>query len=388
MIETKFKETEVGRVPVDWEVKKLGEILSIGNGRDYKHLHHGNVPVYGTGGLMTYVDDYLYEGETVCIGRKGTIDAPQYHAGKIWTVDTLFYTCNFKDINVKFLYYLFTTLPWNSYNEATGVPSLTSKNILRVTASFPPLPEQRRIATTLSNIDSLISNLDTLIEKKRNIKQGAMQQLLTGKTRLEGFSEPWVEKKLGEIGSFSKGLGISRSESNTGTIPAIRYGEIYTSHNDYIKCFYSHISEEVAARSKRLKCGDVLFAGSGETKEDIGKAVAYIADDVAYAGGDIIILSPMEQVISIYLGFLLNTKCIVKQRTSKAQGDAIVHITSKSLSSINISLPPLSEQRVIASILTSMDDEIAKLEQKREKYAAVKQGMMQQLLTGKIRLTD
>lgn len=85
----KYKQTELGMLPDDWEVVKLGNCLSIGNGRDYKHLKGGSIPVYGTGGIMCYVNEYLYDGATVCIGRKGTIDVPIYHEGKIWTVDTL-----------------------------------------------------------------------------------------------------------------------------------------------------------------------------------------------------------------------------------------------------------------------------------------------------------
>ena len=89
-LSAKMKQTELGEIPEDWEVKSLGEMLKIGHGKDYKNLKSGNVPVYGTGGYMTSVNDFLYEGETVCIGREGTIDKPQYHSGKIWTVDTLF----------------------------------------------------------------------------------------------------------------------------------------------------------------------------------------------------------------------------------------------------------------------------------------------------------
>lgn len=194
MKETKFKNTEIGMIPEEWEVKKLGTVFDIGNGRDYKHLNTGKIPVYGTGGLMTYVNEYLYDGETVCIGRKGTINMPQYHNGKIWTVDTLFYTYNFRKTDVKFLYYLAQIIDWNAYNTATGVPSLTSRNVSNILVSLPPLHEQHRIASALTSIDNLISSLGKLIEKKKNIKQGAMQQLLTGRTRLKGFSEPWVEK--------------------------------------------------------------------------------------------------------------------------------------------------------------------------------------------------
>ncbi len=181
-----FKQTELGPIPVDWEVKRLGDVAKIGNGKDYKHLPEGNVPVYGTGGLMTYVNACLYDGATVCIGRKGTIDEPQYHEGKIWTVDTLFYTYDFKGVDPKFLYYLFTRINWHSYNSATGVPSLTAVTILGIDISLPPLAEQQAIAAVLSDMDAEIAALEAKRAKYESIKQGMMQELLTGKTRLKG----------------------------------------------------------------------------------------------------------------------------------------------------------------------------------------------------------
>lgn len=167
-----------------WVEKKLEDILDIGNGCDYKHLNDGGVPVYGTGGVMTYVDDFLYNGETVCIGRKGTIDIPQYHNGKIWTVDTLFYTYNFKDVNVKFLYYLFWIIDWYAFNTSTGVPSLTSQSIYDIIVSLPCLREQKAIASVLTSMDDEISALVAKKAKYGQIKQGMMQLLLTGRIRL------------------------------------------------------------------------------------------------------------------------------------------------------------------------------------------------------------
>ena len=95
-----------------WSSFEISQVLKIGSGRDYKHLNSGKIPVFGTGGLMTYVDEFLYDGETVCIGRKGTIDKPFYHKGKIWTVDTLFYTHSFNSLNVMFLYFVFQRINW------------------------------------------------------------------------------------------------------------------------------------------------------------------------------------------------------------------------------------------------------------------------------------
>ncbi len=260
----------------------------------------------------------------------------------------------------------------------------------RVLASLklpiPSLPEQQRIASALSDADALVAELDALIEKKRAIMAGTMQELLTGKRRLKGFDEPWVKTTLEEIGVFSKGKGIARSEANTGGIPAIRYGEIYTTHHNYIKSYGSFVSDEVAIASRKIKKGDILFTASGETKEDIGKSVAFVSSENACAGGDIIILSPTQKVDSLFLGFLTNASYIQKQKTVKGQGDAVVHITTNSLKSIELSLPSFAEQRAIAFILSDMDAEIAELEVKRDKYKEVRQGMMQQLLTGKIRL--
>ena len=183
-LSVKMKQTELGEIPEDWEVKSLGEMLKIGHGKDYKNLKSGNVPVYGTGGYMTSVNDFLYEGETVCIGRKGTIDKPQYHSGKIWTVDTLFYTYDFKSLNPKYLFYKFCLIDWLSMNEASGVPSLTAKNIEDIQITIPTEEEQTAIANVLSSMDKEIETLNTKLEKYRNLKTAMMQQLLTGKIRL------------------------------------------------------------------------------------------------------------------------------------------------------------------------------------------------------------
>ena len=183
-IQNSFKMTEIGLIPEDWEVKRVGSLMKIGHGRDYKNLKSGNVPVYGTGGYMTSVNDYLYDGETVCIGRKGTIDKPFYHTGKIWTVDTLFYTYGFNNCEPKFIYYAFCLVDWLGMNEASGVPSLTSKNIEEVLLRMPSKPEQTAIATVLSDMDTEIQTLETKLAKYRHLKTGMMQQLLTGKIRL------------------------------------------------------------------------------------------------------------------------------------------------------------------------------------------------------------
>ena len=184
-----YVQTEVGIIPADWETKSLGEILVIGHGRDYKELPHGDVPVYGTGGYITSVSSYLHDGETVCIGRKGTIDNPMYFNGKIWTVDTLFFTHSFVECVPKFLFYVFCTINWRSYNEATGVPSLTAKLIESIQIQFPSREEQQAIADVLSDMDAELEALEARYAKVKDMKTGMMQELLTGKTRLVSTGE-------------------------------------------------------------------------------------------------------------------------------------------------------------------------------------------------------
>lgn len=214
-----------------------------------------------------------------------------------------------------------------------------------------------------------------------NLPQGYKQ------TELGIIPEDWDVKILGDIGTFSKGSGVSRTESNTGNIPCVRYGELYTHHNDYIKMFNSFISSEVAKNAKMIKCGDVLFAASGETKEDIGKSVAFVGNFEAYAGGDIIILSTNALSCDAkYIGYASNSIQVIKQKAAKAQGDAVVHITSDSIKNIKISIPPLPEQKAIAEALSDVDELIAALDKKIAKKRLIKQGAMQELLTGKKRL--
>lgn len=383
MIETRFKDTEVGRIPEDWEVKALGDVLSVGNGRDYKHLSFGDIPVYGTGGYMTSVSDYLYDGETVCIGRKGTIDEPQYHTGKIWTVDTLFYTYGFQNVCVKYLFYLFNRIDWKKYNEATGVPSLTSKNILAIIAQFPKLSEQIRIATALSNIDALISELGKLIDKKRAIKQGAMQQLLTGKKRLKGFTEAWSKKKLGDVTIMNSGGTPSSKEPKyyNGSIKFLSISDM-TFSGKFVKNVEKSITElGLSNSSARLfPAGTLMYA----MYASLGKCS----------------ITQVETAISqAILGFVLSDKIdrdflyyhfnfiepIVKEM---GQTGTQSNLSKTMVENFTILLPPIKEQRAIASVLSSMDDEISALEAKKEKYEQIRQGMMQQLLTGKIRLVD
>lgn len=385
MKETKFKDTEIGKIPEEWEVKKLGAVFDIGNGRDYKHLNTGKIPVYGTGGLMTYVNEYLYDGETVCIGRKGTINMPQYHNGWIWTVDTLFYTYNFRKTDVKFLYYLTQRIDWNSYNTATGVPSLTSQNISNILVSFPPLHEQHRIASALTSIDNLISSLGKQIEKKKNIKQGAMQQLLTGKTRLKGFSELWVKRKLGDNATIQRGGSPRPIEAylttNRDGINWIKIGDVRP-NDKFIRHTVEKIIPEGISHSRQVYKGDFILSNS----MSFGRP--YILDiDGCIHDGWLVIKDYSNTYDMDFLYYILRSDTVFEQYIAMAAGSSVKNLNKEKVANVMLFAPQsLAEQRAIATILNKMDNEITALETKKAKYEAIKQGMMQQLLTGKIRL--
>ncbi|WP_225899123.1 restriction endonuclease subunit S [Flavobacterium erciyesense] len=160
-----------------WSELKIGDILKIGNGKDYKHLVHGDIPVFGSGGYMTSVNSYLYDGETVCIGRKGTINKPMYYNGKIWTVDTLFYTHSFQYCIPKFVFHLFQTINWLEYNEASGVPSLSKTTIEKIKVKIPSIEEQLTISKFLSAFEQKIGNEKEILMQLKKQKEYLSQQM-------------------------------------------------------------------------------------------------------------------------------------------------------------------------------------------------------------------
>lgn len=165
------------REAADWEIQPFKKLFSVGNGRDYKHLSTGNVPVYGSGGYMLSVDEYLYDGESVCIGRKGTINNPILLSGKFWTVDTLFYTHSFNECLPHFIYAIFQIIDWLKHNEAGGVPSLSKTNIEKIEVAVPKPIEQEKIADCLSSLDELIALEAQKLDALKLHKKGLMQQL-------------------------------------------------------------------------------------------------------------------------------------------------------------------------------------------------------------------
>jgi type I restriction enzyme S subunit len=161
----------------DWKSKKFEDLFTIGSGRDYKHLDKGDVPMYGSGGYMSSVNEYLYDGKSVCIGRKGTINKPMFLSGKFWTVDTLFFTHSFVDCTPEFIYLLFQKIRWLQYNEAGGIPSLSKTIIYSIEVLVPCPDEQEQIVECFAFLDDSITAQTKKIKTLRDHKKGLMQRL-------------------------------------------------------------------------------------------------------------------------------------------------------------------------------------------------------------------
>ncbi|HID37423.1 MAG TPA: restriction endonuclease subunit S, partial [Ghiorsea sp.] len=411
-IKAGYKQTEVGVIPDDWEKDQLGDLVMLmtngfvgiakshyvenQNGVLYLQGYNVEENYFNLHGVKYVTDEFhkahmkscLQYGDLLTV-QTGDVGLTAYVPDNL--VGSNCHALIISRFDKKSAHSLYISYYLNSYagrarlrliETGTTMKHLNIGDMLQFYIPLPPtIKEQQAIATALSDMDALLEGLDQLIAKKRDIKQAIMQQLLTGKTRLAEFEGEWETKRLGSIGLFMKGKGVKKSETDSGDIPCVRYGEIYTYHNDYIRQYYSWISRDVAARAVMLKKGDLLFAGSGETKKEIGKCVAFIDDHETYAGGDIVILRP-EGINSIFLSYYCNTETINTQKSSKGQGDAVVHISAMALSDIQITLPSLPEQTAIAKILTDIDTEIEALEKRRAKTKNIKQAMMQELLTG------
>jgi type I restriction enzyme S subunit len=266
-----------------------------------------------------------------------------------------------------------------------GQPNLNTSLIGSLAVPVPKRGEQDQIVTVLNDADALIESLERLLAKKRQLKQAVMHQLLTGKTRLPGFTGEWRTRALGRPENFLKGAGIAKADASSGPIPCIRYGELYTDHLHYVTSYRSRISAAVAEGATRLVPGDLLFAASGETKAEIGKCAAFVDDVEAYAGGDILILRGLEGD-PILLGHYLNFGSIRRQMTSLGQGDAVVHIAARALASIEAPFPSPEEQEAIGEVLLAIDADIGAAEQRLLKAEAVRDGCAGELLSGRSRL--
>lgn len=382
-----YKQTEVGVIPEDWEVKSIGEVLKIHHGRSQKEVVdvNGEYPILASGGQIGKANDYLYNKPSVLIGRKGTIDVPQYVETPFWTVDTLFYSVVFENNVPKLLYYIFQLIDWYQYNEASGVPSLNARTIEKIQIPLPPTKsEQTAIATALSDMDALISTQEQLIAKKRAIKQGAMQELLEKK-------EGWEEIKLGQIGRFSSSSVDKIYRENDYEVFLLNYMDVY--RNKVITP--TKIPSRTTANTTQLKNhdlrkGDVLFTPTSETPDDIGHSALILHDlsETVFSYHLMRLRFNDNKLLDEFKPYILNSQSLSQYFFEKATGSTRYVLKKSDFENAPITIPStIKEQTRIAQILSDMDAEIEQLGKELAKYRDMKKGMMEELLTGRKRLT-
>ncbi len=408
-----YKPSPLGPIPEDWEVKRLGDLCeNRGNyglnapATDYSD----DLPTYLR---ITDIDDngnfihstkksvdnlsakeyYLKEGDIVFARTGATV-------GKTYLYDTRDGQLVYAGFLIKFSpnpnklipYYLKAHTETKDYtnwvaitSQRSGQPGINATEYCSLKLAIPPIKEQERICNVLQLWDTAIEKQTALIEQLTLRKRGLMQQLLTGKKRLKGFEGKWKEVRLGKMGVFFKGGGVPKDKiTNTGN-KCLTYGDLYTKYDFVISDVKSYIDDNTANESVKIQYGDICFAGSGETKEDIGKCAAFIDNEYGYAGGDIIVFRAND-CNPITLSYILNSSDVIRQKSNMGQGHSVVHIYPYQLEKLLIKLPSRAEQDAIATILMESDKEIEIQKQKLAAMQAQKKGLMQVLLTGKKRI--
>lgn len=400
-----YKQTELGIIPEDWEVKQIRDGLNLLTDFDANGSFADmaeNVQTYNGGGYawyvratdleqntplsdVKYVDEASYKflkksslhGGEVLIAKRGDIGKVYLFQAKT-TFATLapnLYLLKLNEqVHSTYLYYYLKSIngqkALKDINASTSLGALYKEDVKNLYILYPPIAEQRAIAAALSDVDGLIAALDKKIAKKRLIKQGAMQQLLTGKKRLSGFTDEWVEKKLGEICSIIIGQSPSSEYYNTQNrgLPLIQGNADLENRQQVVRFYTSQITKE-------CEKGDVILSvrapvgavGKATHKSCLGRGVCAIKTD--------------NDFLYHYLVYIEN------DWSSFSKGSTFDSINSDELYQLSLVLPQTkNERQAIATILSDMDEEIADLEAQRNKYRLLKSGMMQKLLIGQIRL--
>lgn len=405
-----YKRTETGVIPEDWEVASLGTIADIRNGATPSTRNAANwnglIPWCTPTDVTSTPGKYLTETErriteqglagcgasflpagALLLCSRATIGEIKIASSPVCTNQGFKSLVCTDRVHNEFLYYLLLTLKPRLIRQAVGSTFLEiGKHALASTqVPFPPLKEQRAIAEALSDVDGLIESLEALIAKKRAVKTAAMQQLLTGRTRLPGFSGEWEKKKIGDFTDCTAGGTPSTliAEYWGGAIRWMNSGEL---KNKIIHDVEGRITELglQASSTKLVPSGCVLvgLAGQGKTRGTVAFSSVELCTNQSIAA----IYPNQRAFVSEYLYHNLTYRYEELRRISKGdggRGGLNLHI----IRSLDVLFPAIDEQRAIAAILSDMDGEIATLERRLEKARAVKQGMMQQLLTGRIRLS-
>ena len=404
VIPARCKQTEAGVLPEDWEITSLGDIATIAT---------GSTPP--TQDLANYGDEYPFvspvdigEAKYVAntdkrLSKKGFTISRRFPAGSILfvSIGSTIGKCGIAPIeltsnqqinaifpspsfSVDYLYYVICAAAARISGIAgeQAVPIVNKAQFSGTMVPMAPFDEQHAIAEVLSDVDGLLGELETLIAKKQAVKQAAMQQLLTVKTRLQNFSGEWETATLGEAADIRNGATPSTRITAywNGPIPWCTPTDITRTPGKYlIETERSVTADGLASCAASLLPVGALLLCSRATIGEIKIAASPVCTNQGFKS-----LVCTDGVSNEFLYYLLVT---LKPRIiERAIGSTFLEIGKRDVASIEVKLPPLGEQRAIAAVLSDMDAELAALERRREKTRAIKQGMMQQLLTGRVRL--
>lgn len=390
MNETRFKDTEIGKIPREWEMHNLRGICTVHSGKGLRVRSYKNkYPVIGGNGNIGYKTNCYNTEDSIVVGRVGALCGNVHRVKtKSWVTDNALILEEIAQsrMDLDFIYYLLKAKKLNRLCVGNAQPLITGSSLLSLELALPPLSEQRRIADALSKVDSLIESLDKLIAKKEAIKRGAMLELLSGKKRLPGFEGKWHKIFLKDLGLFKAGstFPLSYQGKKKGIYPFFKVSDFNNPGNELSMSFANNYIDNITASN--LGCNiipknSIIFAKIGEAifverKKPVMQNSCIDNNMMAFIPTKV-----FHSFILYYLKIISFGKLV--------EATALPSLGVTELGNLLIDCPPtLSEQRVIAHVLSTMDAEIDALKQKREKYQQVKQGMMQDLLTGRIRLVD
>lgn len=357
----------------------------------------GQYPYYGASGIIDWVNDYLFDEELILLGEDGenilsrNLPLAFRVSGKVW-VNNHAHVFRPKRgvVDIRFLTELLEFQDYAELNSGTAQPKLNKASCKALQLTYPEdLKEQEAIAEALSDADALIEGLERLIAKKRLIKQGAMQDLLTAKRRLPEFSGEWDTFLIGDFLNFKNGLNKAKSFFGHGT-PIVNYMDVFGGGRIDAASIAGLVEVTTAEQSAfGVKDGDILFTRTSETLDEIG--LAAVADGVPEGtvfSGFVLRGRPQNQRLTRnFTKYCFRSDSIRRQIISRATYTTRALTNGRQLSQVEIYAPnDADEQDAIASVLIDMDAEIQALDTRLEKARQVKEGMMQNLLTGRIRL--
>lgn len=368
----------------EWERRKLGDVVDVRSGKDYKHLQEGSIPVYGTGGYMLSVNEALsYAEDAIGIGRKGTIDKPYILEAPFWTVDTLFYAVPRDNDDLNFIFGIFQNTDWKKKDESTGVPSLSKTAIKEIDVLITRTYEQTKIGAYFAQIDTLITLHQRKYDKLVCIKKAMLEKMFPKngsccpEIRFAGFTDAWERRKLGELADFGKGQGYTKSDLRETGNPIIMYGRLYTKYQTIISEVDTFV-DVIIADAVFSKGGEVILPSSGETAEDIA-----IASSVEKAGlllgGGLNVVFPNQDIESRFLAIEISFGTPHDDLAKRAQGKSIVHLYNEDLKEVLVSYPSIEEQKSIASLFSNLDHLITLQQQSLEKLKTLKKAFLEKM---------